>query len=135
MSLMDWDLKKFDVSVPAMNRQHEGLVAVMNSLYERHKAKAGKDELDKLLVKLRDLTVKHFHDEETYFDSIGFPLADNHRRIHQKLVEDFVKHYEGFTATGVLSDGFFSFLRLWLTSHIMHIDRKYGEFSQQRGAA
>ena len=136
MSLMPWDAQAFDVLVPAMNAQHERLVAIMNTLYDRHGAGASKQELNSLLVQLRDATVAHFADEERFFDSVGFPGAAAHKRIHQKLVADFVRHYEAFAAgDGTLSKEFFNFLKLWLSAHIQHIDRKYGEHSAHQGAA
>jgi len=131
MSLMNWDLQKFDVLVPDMNKQHEHLIAIMNRLYDRADAKAPKAELNRILIELRDYTVKHFQDEEAYMQKVGFPQFENHKRIHQKLVQDFVRYYEEFAAgPGELPSAFFNFLRLWLTSHIMHIDHRYGEFSQ-----
>lgn len=133
MSLMEWDAKKFDVLVPEMNRQHEKLVGIMNKLYDRHAAKASKPELNALLVELRDWTIKHFRDEEAVLEKMQFPQFQRHKSIHQKLIEDFTAHYNTFSAgSGAISPGFFEFLRLWLTSHMMHIDRKYGEYSQQR---
>jgi hemerythrin-like metal-binding protein len=136
MSLMDWDEKKFDVLVPLMNTQHEKLIAIMNQLYDRADAKAPKIELNALLVELRDYTVKHFREEEALLQQMKFPQFTRHKSIHEKLLEDFGNHYQSFSqGKGELSPAFFEFLRLWLTSHIMHIDRKYGEYSKERNAA
>lgn len=136
MSLMDWDVKKFDVMVPEMNAQHEKLIGIMNKLYARADAKASKAELDRLLIDLRKFTIQHFREEEAMLDQVGFPQRDRHKSIHAKLLEDFGTHYDTFSkGPGVLSPAFFEFLRLWLTSHIMHIDRKYSEYCRQQGAA
>lgn len=129
-TVMDWDAKKFDVLVPKMNDQHEKLVAMMNHLYLRHDGGAGKVELDRLITDLKNYTIKHFAEEETYLTGINFPQLAMHKSIHKKLLEDFESHHKSFTTgPGKLSPQFFEFLRLWLTSHIMHIDRKYGEFA------
>jgi len=136
MTLMEWDSNKFDVLVPKMNEQHQKLVAIMNKLYDRADGRAPKPELNALLVELRDWTVKHFREEEDMLQQMKFPQFARHKSIHDKLLEDFNHHYNEFSkGSGQLSPTFFEFLRLWLTSHIMHIDRKYGEFTQQRGAA
>jgi hemerythrin len=136
MSLMEWDAQKFDILVPKMNEQHEKLIAIMNKLYDRHEAKAGKLELDGLLIRLRDYTVLHFREEEAMLAQIEFPQLDRHQIIHQTLLEDFAKHYNAFAAgSGLIAPAFFKFLHLWLTAHILHIDRKYGEYSRQRNAA
>lgn len=131
MSLMNWDLAKFDVHVPDMNREHQHLIAIMNRLYDRAEAKAPKAELDRILIELRDYTLKHFRAEEAYMARIGFPQRENHQRMHQKLVQDFLRYYEEFAAgPGELPKAFFNFLRLWLTAHILNIDHRYGEFTQ-----
>lgn len=131
MALMQWNPQQFDVHVPKMNTQHENLVRLMNQLYDQHQAGARKPELDALLIKLRDLTVQHFNEEEAFLDSIGYPGASTHKKIHQELVTNFGQHYRAFAAgSGEISSDFFGFLKLWLTAHIQHVDRKYGEFSK-----
>jgi hemerythrin len=136
MTLMNWDAKKFDILVPKMNDQHEKLITIMNRLYDRHAAKASKPELNKLLIELRDYTIRHFDEEEAMLEHIEFPQLDRHKIIHQQLLDDYTKHYNAFAAgAGAIAPAFFEFLRLWLTAHILHIDRKYGEYSRQRSAA
>ena len=135
MNLMDWDAAKFDVMVPRMNEQHHKLVDLMNKLYDRYNAKASKSEVNSLLVELRKYTTLHFREEEALLEAMQFPGTDRHKLIHQSLLSDFAKHYATFEqGDGSISPKFF-FLRLRLTSHIMHIDRKYGEFSKQQQAA
>ncbi len=136
MSLMDWNAKQFDVLVPKMNDQHHKLVDMMNKLYERAHAKAGKTELSQLISQLAQFTVRHFREEEDMMEAMHFPELPRHKMIHQKLLEDFSFHQNSFNqGNGALSPAFFDFLKLWLTSHIMHIDRKYGDFSQQKKSA
>ena len=51
---------------------------------------------------------------------------DNHLWVHKDLLGKLDQHVAEFQAgPGTLSPAFFSFLRLWLTAHIMGIDRKY----------
>jgi hemerythrin len=135
VTLMAWDAQKFDVLVPKMNEQHHKLIDMMNTLYGRAEAKAPKAELQKLLNQLHDYTVMHFREEEALLDQMSFPGATRHKSIHGQLLADFGTHLDAFNkGPGTLSHAFFDFLRLWLSSHIMHIDRKYGEHSRQQGA-
>jgi len=137
MTLMNWDEKKFDVLVPKMNEQHHKLVDIMNHLYDRSAAKAPKAELNTIILELKQWTVKHFREEEEMLQKMQFPQFAMHKSIHDTLLDNFTRHYNTFNAgAGELTPEFFEFLRLWLTSHIMHIDRKYGDYSQQhKGAA
>lgn len=136
MTLMPWDEKKFDVHVPKMNAQHHGLVDVMNKLYDRAAAKAPKAELSKLITELKQRTVQHFRDEEALLASVNYPQLESHKSIHAQLLEDFGKHSNAFeTGPGVVAAEFFNFLKLWLTAHIMHIDRKYSGHCQSVSGA
>ncbi len=38
-------------------------------------------------------------------------------------------------ADGTVTPAFFQFLRLWLSAHIKHIDRKYGEHAAAKAPA
>lgn len=136
MSLMAWNAAKFDVLVPKMNDQHHKLVDMMNTLYDRASANVGKAELGQLITQLAQYTVRHFREEEAMMEALQFPELPRHKIIHQKLLDDFAFHQANFNqGDGSISPAFFDFLKLWLTSHIMHIDRKYGEFSRQQKSA
>ena len=126
MTVLAWDLARFDVGVTKMNAEHENLVGLMNRIHDRASAGAGKAELDGLLNKLAEATVAHFADEEAYMTSVSFPDLKSHKLIHQKLLTDFTADKARFDAgRGELEKGFFDFLSLWLRSHICHVDAKY----------
>jgi hemerythrin len=87
--------------------------------------------LGKLIAELKQRTVQHFRDEEALLTSVNYPQLDSHKSIHAQLLEDFGKHSSAFEAgPGTVAPEFFNFLKLWLTAHIMHIDRKYSGHCQ-----
>ncbi|HEY0686520.1 MAG TPA: hemerythrin family protein [Steroidobacter sp.] len=137
MSLLPWDAQKFDVLVEEMNRQHHGLVDAMNELHERAHAGADKAELTRLLQHLESLTVRHFREEETMLARQHYPQLELHKGIHARLLKEFGNHKQAFLAgPGRFGKDFFDYLEFWLRSHIMHIDRKYGEhFAHERKKA
>jgi hemerythrin len=59
-------------------------------------------------------------------DKIKFAGADTHKIIHKQLLEQVTAYITEFKKTGKLTDAFFNFLSVWLTSHIKGIDMKYG---------
>lgn len=126
MAVFAWDPKLYDVGVAAMNNQHQGLIKLMNLIHDRNAANAPKDELAKLLGQLGELTTRHFKEEEAYMDSVQFADAKTHKMIHAKLLADFGTHVQKFSAgNGHIGPEFFSFLSLWLRSHIQHLDTRY----------
>jgi hemerythrin len=134
MALMDWS-SALDIGVEAMNAEHRKLLDIMNRLFDQAKAGAGKATLGATIRELGAYTVEHFSDEERYMQKIAFPDFERHRLIHQDLLRKFSAFQQEFDAgPGVVSDGFFSFLRLWLSAHIQGIDKKYGDHSKKKAA-
>lgn len=121
-----WDKSKLTVSVDAMDREHQGLIAIMNKLHERHVSGASISEVEAALNELGAATTAHFANEERHMESIGYPGLVSHRLIHQDLLKSFKQHATDFRAKRKLEDEFFRFLRNWLVAHIQGIDRKYG---------
>ena len=60
-------------------------------------------------------------------ESIGFPGLREHKYIHKSLLDQVTDHKLKFEASGVLSNEFFAFLKVWLKAHICGIDMKYGQ--------
>ena len=135
MPIMNWN-DTLDVGVEAMNDEHKGILDAMNAIYDRAKEGVTGDEINALVGKLGDVTVKHFADEEAFMQKKGFPEFETHKRLHTKLLDRFAKEAEAIKdAGGVVSDDFFNFLRFWLGSHIRGIDKKYGDHANGEKAA
>ena len=131
MTYFKWN-NDFDIGVADMNAQHKILIGIMNEIYNLNQKGATKPELASAIGKLDSYTRFHFRDEEKYMESIGYDDLERHRLIHENLLaelekhsSDFKKHHNG------LSEDFFYFLRYWLSTHIQHIDRKYGDVPTQ----
>jgi len=127
MPIMTWD-DSLDVGVAQMNREHQGLLDLMNALYDRAKAGESGPEMIALLDRLATATVEHFAHEEAHMDHIGHAGAEAHKRIHKDLLDKFQRHSEAIKArNGVIEESFFNFMRFWLSAHIRGIDMKYAE--------
>lgn len=136
MSVFDWDPVKFDVGVAKMNAEHKVLVDLMNSIHARNAAGAPKAELQGLLQRLGEATTRHFKSEEACMQALAFPSFAAHQRIHEKLLRDYGDHVQRFAAgDGRIGAEFFTFLSLWLRSHICHLDTQYGRLAPQRKSA
>lgn len=136
MSFFNWDLRTFSVSVPEMDSQHEKLVAIVNQIYDASKRPPNKPENGKLLGELMKYTLTHFHDEEKYMKSIGYPQLDEHKAQHKELVGNATKAKITFdSGDGTINPELLNFLKNWLMSHIQGHDKKYGAFSKTKKAA
>lgn len=131
-SIFEWDLARFTTKVGAMDREHEGLIKIMNQLYKENNSGTDKAQLLKTATLLATKTTEHFAHEERYFSTLSkYEGAGSHKLIHQKLLSQFGEHLEKFKKdpSGKFNEEFFRFLKVWLQAHICGIDRKYGELS------
>lgn len=121
---------ELDIGVEAMNNEHKKLIELMNVIFEKAQANKPRDEVRDAIATLENAAREHFAEEERYLESIGYPGLKQHKEIHKKLLERFAVHVREFNQSeGPLSRQFFDFMKLWLSSHIMGIDKHYGEFS------
>ena len=119
-----------------MNREHQGLLDIMNKLFDASERGETGENVLQLLDELEQATVAHFANEEAYFDSISFPEADLHKAVHKRLLANFGESAAKIReSNGIVDEEFFQFLRYWLTAHIRGIDSKYGAFSSEQKAA
>ncbi len=128
MGTFIWD-QSLSLQVAEMDDEHKTLINLMNHLEDQWKANASTSELAESVGKLASFTVKHFQDEETYMDRIGFPGLSVHKAIHVSLLSQLDGYATEFKQKGKLEEKFFLFLHLWLKAHIRGIDMKYSEFS------
>ena len=131
MGFMDWN-DRFSIGVPAMDAQHQTLIAAMNDLHRRATEGAPAAEVLRRVDDLAAKTAKHFAEEEAYMASIGFDGLAQHQIIHRKLLERLGGHREAIAKTGQAGDDLFTFLRHWLSSHICGIDTRYAAVAAAR---
>jgi len=131
--LFKWN-PAFSINVPEMDREHQVLIQLMNSLNELWTKGAARSELAKALTDLVSYTRRHFADEEAYMLRIGYPDLTKHRMIHERLLSQLDDFAGEFRHSGKLSDDLFVFLKTWLKAHICGIDTKYAAHEQRAKA-
>lgn len=122
MPLIQWD-ETMSVDMDELDEQHRELIDLINETYaaiQRH----DEPQMILLLEKMRDYSIVHFEAEEAILRSCGYPGTESHAAQHRSFesrVEDFRR--DMFTKTNLSQ--VFIFLSRWLSSHIMHEDRKF----------
>lgn len=129
MTFMPWE-DRYELGISAIDAQHRGLVDAMNKVHAAVSADCGEAagrDLLRMVDDLAALTRRHFASEEAYMESIGFSGLDQHRTIHELLMRQLADHRNRVAETGSADPKLFSFLKLWLQSHICGIDAKYAK--------
>lgn len=125
MTLLEWKTS-YSVGVPQLDRQHKGLVDLINRLQT---ADHDGDVMPEVFEALRAYVRDHFRTEEALLERAGYPDLAEHRREHQVFV-DWLKAVQsayglGGAASLLINDSVVAFLKNWLVSHILVSDKAY----------
>ncbi len=132
MSLMAWN-DAFATNVGDVDTHHKKLIDFINEIYQGIMLEKDKGVVDKALGELVDFTVMHFAYEESLFDKYGYEDSAAHKEKHKTLlaqVGDYVTKYQAGNTD--VSHELLSFLKNWLTKHIMGVDQKYVSFLNEK---
>lgn len=70
-----------------IDAEHRHFIALVNELNIAIISRRDKSEVERIMGLILDDAVAHFAHEEKLFTACGFPLADEHIRIHQNLTQ------------------------------------------------
>lgn len=136
MSVIRWT-ETMSVGVESIDSDHRHLIGLTNRLDEAVRSGGGAEVVDSVLDEMLRYTVYHFDREEALMDACGYPDADAHRHTHQVLktqVANIRDRHAGNPDT-IHDREVLSFLRNWLTAHILGRDQLYAPFMAGRRQA
>lgn len=125
--LIEWT-DELSVSVPSIDEQHKKLVNMINALNAAMEDGETDAVLTKIFEGLLAYTDKHFQYEEKLFEQTGYAASADHQREHDELrekVTDMKKRLDA--GQFMLGVEVMSFLRDWLTRHILGSDKAYSK--------
>jgi hemerythrin len=128
---IEWN-PDFNLDIPIIDAQHQGLVSAINSLHFAMVNEFGEDMLESIISMVREYTRFHFMTEETIFRTLGFPGTERHVELHNKQIEAMLE----IGQESMFSQNPGSFLRFlgdWLTRHILREDRAYRDYFLRSG--
>lgn len=127
MAYVEWD-EKYSVRIPSVDSEHKKLFEMVNVFYATIADKGANAALGELVEGLRSYTVYHFKHEETMMQQARYAGLAAHTAEHKAFV-DKVTDIQKRLKEGklVVSMEMTSFLRSWLTEHILKQDTKYTE--------
>ncbi|MCW8932625.1 MAG: bacteriohemerythrin [Gammaproteobacteria bacterium] len=126
---------ELSVGIEEIDEQHKVLVNLINKMHDAIDHHHGSDTVEEILVELADYTKIHFAVEESLMRILDFPGYDEHKEIHDELLEHVVQLHEK-VASGKTAISFelMHFLKSWLSKHIMEEDTQYSAFFLATGA-
>jgi hemerythrin len=133
MALISWS-SNMSVGVAKIDKEHQGLIDLINLLHSEMLAGKSKEALGVVLDKLITYTKTHFATEETLFRTHKYPQEAAHVKEHQALTQKAQALQADLKAgKTVISAPVLDFLRDWLTNHILKQDMAYKLFFAGKG--
>ena len=92
--------------------------------------------LGDILKELINYTEWHLAVEEGYMTVYGYPDYEKHKQEHRKLKDQVIDIQRQFGAGRIeMTMDLMRFLNVWLTNHIIAVDKKLGKFLSSKGLA
>ena len=119
------------VGVENIDEQHKIWFEKANELFEAGKQQRAKEYINTMIDFLDEYTKKHFSDEESYMEEIGYPELDAQKKAHASFINDLAKLKKDYNDGGgnllvILNAN--KMVINWLTNHIRHMDKKIGDY-------
>lgn len=126
--LLEWS-DKFSVGCELIDKQHKNLCNLINKLYDAFVQAKANNVINDILQEMADYTVYHFRTEEELFEKYDYYDKENHKNEHNHFVEKVEEFMEKLKKGEVsVSYEVMTFLKDWLTNHILKSDMMYKDF-------
>ena len=133
MALLTWN-QTYSVGIESIDGQHLSLFQTLNELHSAMAQGKTKAVTGQLLRDLIAYTRSHFASEEAILARTGYPGLAQHREHHRELAGQAAQYLQRFErGEPALSVHLLSFLRDWLSNHILREDRAYSAWLMQHG--
>lgn len=124
--------ESYSVHVDQMDQEHAKIFDIMNDLTSLvSDPAAARDQMKGLIESLSQYCRFHLASEEHFMQEKRYPALEEHSKLHAdfvKTVEEYHRRSENGDDLRFLAFEMCGAIWLWLTSHILVEDRKYGEF-------
>lgn len=126
VGLVVW-VPEYSLNVPEIDDQHRKLIEIIRSFQEAMLEGQASSALSEILRKMHIYTEVHFALEERLMEQTGYPDLAEHREAHHRLAEQVAAYQDKFdSGQAIPSVQLMIFMRDWLTSHILAMDKKMG---------
>ncbi len=133
MPFMSWS-DSFATGIAEIDGHHQALIALVNELNDAVAVGSERAANIAILERLAAYAQVHFDAEERLMENAGFPGLTDHKAQHH-IARSTVHHFRNDYLEGrvVLNAELLSFLKTWLTEHILGSDLQYVGFFKARG--
>ena len=119
---VEWD-NSYNLNIKSLDAQHKKLFEIVNRLYTLNEH-SSKEEIRGILYEFSDYMRTHFKDEEQFMDSISYPGFQEHKKIHENIIEHLNDLIRTPAKIGIIKTKMRVLAKHTLIDHITHEDTK-----------
>jgi len=128
MAFIEWS-DDFRLGVQQFDDHHKHLVSLLNKTYDNYICGTSVEVLETILDELIDYATYHFAAEEYWMKENRYPELERHMEEHNRFSMRIVEIQKDFHSKRTnMSLEVMSFLKSWLSEHILKSDADYGRF-------
>ena len=131
---------QYELGVPRIDAQHKELFRRVESFLQVLRSDKCWDEkipkINETLEFMKRYVIEHFRDEEEYQLSINYPRYEEHKQIHDGMVNyvsEVSKQYEQSSNNEDLMQQFGGRLLAWLINHVAAEDQRIADYAIKKG--
>lgn len=123
----------FAVNVAEIDQRHAQIIGMANKILEADSNNAPRAIVTAHVDTLSEFAAEHFESEAELLHEHGYPLAHQHAKKHDEIALQLsVMRQRVHLGEPLGVASFRYFFEAWLVRHILHDDRKVGEFLNSR---
>ncbi|MDD5717424.1 MAG: bacteriohemerythrin [Sulfuricurvum sp.] len=124
--------EEYRLGINSIDQQHRHLFEIVERIAKLDAASSSKEELRQILGELSQYMREHFSDEESYMESIQFPELEQHRKIHQDIIEFFNHSISNSPTIAMIQTKLKFIIKKALIEHIVSEDIKIKLYSMKK---
>ncbi len=135
MAEFHWE-ESMSVGVSVLDVDHRKLVDILAHLQDSMGEAGNRQVIATTIDTLLDYSIEHFRHEEEAMHRHGYPDVQRHEEEHAALMErlrEFKRNADDGHVASVIE--LMDFLGGYLTNHMLHSDKKLGNFLRMRSVS
>jgi len=128
---LHWD-PGIRIGIEEIDLEHQTFVLLINQL---DRQRDDPQMAPRLLQALAKYATFHFQSEENIMYANGYPLFEEHWKLHLELLEHLNNILLRFHGSKIGSTEMLQFLKDWYCHHTAHEDMKFAEYLKLQGKA
>ena len=125
-----WE-ESYAVGIKEIDDQHKKLFDLVNKLYDLEDNENIKEDMREILYAFRDYTIVHFKDEEEYMKSIAYPALEEHRKIHEHIIDRLAQVIRTPANLNIIKTKMRVVAKRILIEHIIEEDHKIALYKEK----